>query len=62
MSDAPQAPSPLTLARQQMGLARQQAVALIASIDAALGSMPQEAPEPRKRFTVLGEDDQMESA
>lgn len=45
----------LSLARQQLAVARQQAIALVAAIDAALGSLPQDTPEPqRKRPPVLG--------
>ena len=49
----------LSLSRQQMQTARAQAVALIASIDAALISLPQVVePEPEKRLSWLGAEDE----
>lgn len=52
---------PLALARQQLQTARAQAVALIASIDASLMSLPQaqeEEKQPRERLAYLGAEDE----
>lgn len=59
MSEQPQAASSLALARQQMYAARTQAVALLASIDASLATMPKDeaAPQP-KRLAYMGADEE----
>lgn len=50
---------PMEQARQQMLVARQQAIALIATVDAALATMPRPAPQqPEKRLSFLGAEDE----
>lgn len=58
MSDTPQAADPYAVARQQMYVARAQAVALVATIDAALASIPNPSPAPKQRLSYMGADEE----